>query len=231
MADLAGGMFGAFAVAGALFRRAVEGRGAHVDLSLLDCQVSLLTYLAQYFWADGRVPGPQGSGHASVAPYEAVATRDGHVVVAVFAEKFWAGFCRAVAHPEWERDPRFATNRDRLAHREALMRLIETAFAAQGTEAWLARMIAEGVPCAPILTVDRVLADPQVKHREMVLDMAHPRLGAVPTLGTPIKVDGARGHAILPPPRLGEHTDAVLAGILGYPPDRIAGLRAAGAVL
>jgi len=85
MGDLAGGMFGAFAVAGALFRRSRTGQGAHVDLSLLDCQVSLLTYIAQYFWADGRVPGRMGSGHASVVPYQALATRDGHLIVAVFA--------------------------------------------------------------------------------------------------------------------------------------------------
>jgi len=230
MADLAGGMFGAFAVAGALFRRAGDGRGAHVDLSLLDCQVSLLTYLAQYFWTDGRVPGPQGSGHASVVPYQAVATRDGHLIVAVFAEKFWAGFCRALGHPEWEQDPRFTTNRDRVAHREALTALIEAAFAERPTSAWLERLIAEGVPCAPILTVDRVLADPQVKHREMVLEMAHPRLGAVPTLGTPIKVDGARGLDVAPPPRLGEHTDLVLAELLRYPAERIAALRIARAI-
>ena len=100
MGDLAGGMFGALAVASALFRRAQTGEGAHFDLSLLDCQVSLLTYIAQYFWADGRVPGRVGSGHASVVPYQAFPTRDGHVVVAVFAEKFWAGFCRAIERPE-----------------------------------------------------------------------------------------------------------------------------------
>ena len=171
MGDLAGGMFGAFAVAGALFRRARTGRGAHVDLALLDCQVSLLTYIAQYFWADGRVPGRMGSGHASVVPYQALATRDGHLIVAVFAEKFWGGFCRAVEHPEWEADPRFATNRQRLASRETLMALVEAAFHQRATEDWLARLRASGVPAAPILAVDRVLADPQVRHRRMVVDV------------------------------------------------------------
>src|SRR5438034_1057428 len=94
MADLAGGMFGAFAVVAALLRRQTTGQGTHMDLSLLDCQVSLLTYMAQYYWADGRVPGPQGSGHASVVPYQALASRDGHLIVAVFAEKFWRGLDR-----------------------------------------------------------------------------------------------------------------------------------------
>ena len=231
MADLSGGMFGAFAVAGALFRRATSGQGAHIDLSLLDGQVSLLTYIAQYFWADGRVPGPMGSEHASVVPYQAAATRDGHLIVAVFAEKFWAGFCRALGHPEWERDPRFATNRDRVAHRETLTALIEAAFPECSTTAWLERLIAEGVPCAPILTLDRVLADPQVKHREMVLEMNHPGLGLLPTLGTPIKVDATKGLEIAPPPRLGEHTDLVLGELLRYPRERIAALRTAGAIV
>jgi formyl-CoA transferase/CoA:oxalate CoA-transferase len=230
MGDLAGGMFGAFAVAGALFRRQVTGQGAHVDLALLDCQVSLLTYIAQYYWADGRVPGPVGSGHASVVPYQALATADGNLIVAVFAEKFWQGFCAAVDHPEWEHDPRFATNRDRVAHRAALIPLVEAAFTARTTEAWLARLHARGVPAAPIQSIDAVLADPQVAQRQMVVDLAHPRLGPVPTLGTPLKIDGQLGLTPGPPPRLGEHTEAVLRDLLGYAPARVAALRREGVV-
>jgi len=230
MGDLAGGMFGAFAVAGALFRRARTGRGAHVDLSLLDCQVSLLTYVAQYFWADGRVPGRMGSGHASVVPYQALATRDGHLIIAIFAEKFWGGFCRAVEHPEWEGDPRFATNRARLAHRETLMALVEAVFRDRATEDWLARLHAAGVPAAPILGVDRVLSDPQVRHRRMVVDVDHPRHGPLPTLGTPVKVDGAMDLPVTAAPRLGEHTDAVLSALLKYPAERLAALRRDGVI-
>jgi crotonobetainyl-CoA:carnitine CoA-transferase CaiB-like acyl-CoA transferase len=230
MGDLAGGMFGAFAVAGALFRRARTGQGAHVDISLLDCQVSLLTYVAQYFWADGRVPGRMGSGHASVVPYQALATGDGHLIIAIFAEKFWGGFCRAVGHPEWEGDPRFATNRARLAHRETLMALVETVFRDRTTEDWLVRLHAAGVPAAPILSVDRVLSDPQVRHRRMVVDVDHPRHGPLPTLGTPVKVDGAMELPVTGAPRLGEHTDALLSGLLKYPAERLAALRRDGVI-
>jgi crotonobetainyl-CoA:carnitine CoA-transferase CaiB-like acyl-CoA transferase len=230
MGDLAGGMFGAFAVAAALFRRQATGRGAHVDLSLLDCQASLLTYVAQYFWADGRVPGPQGSGHASVVPYQALATRDGHLIVAIFAEKFWRGFCLAVERPGWEHDPRFATNRARVATRDVLMPLVEAIFASRTTDEWLARLQAEGVPATPILTVDRVLSDPQILQRQMVVKLSHPRHGAIPTLGTPVKVDGRMGLDVAPPPALGEHTDAVLRDLLKYPPERIAGLRGTGVI-
>jgi crotonobetainyl-CoA:carnitine CoA-transferase CaiB-like acyl-CoA transferase len=230
MGDLAGGMFGAFAVAGALFRRSRTGQGAHVDLSLLDCQVSLLTYIAQYFWADGRVPGRMGSGHASVVPYQALATRDGHLIVAVFAEKFWAGFCRAIERAGWQDEPRFSSNRQRLAHREVLMPLVETVFRERTTEEWLARLHAAGVPAAPILSVDRVLSDPQVRHRHMVVDVEHPRHGTLPTLGTPIKVDGATALPVVAAPRLGEHTDALLTGLLEYPAERLAALRHEGVV-
>jgi crotonobetainyl-CoA:carnitine CoA-transferase CaiB-like acyl-CoA transferase len=230
MGDLAGGMFGAFAVAGALFRRERTGQGAHVDLSLLDCQVSLLTYMAQYFWTDGRVPRPLGSGHASVVPYGALATRDGHLIVAIFAEKFWAGFCGALERPQWERDARFATNRERVARRAELMALIEARFRELTTDDWLRRLHAAGVPAAPILAVDRVLEDPQVRHRRMVVELEHPRHGALATLGTPIKVDGALEAPLAPPARLGEHTDVVLRELLKYPAERLAALRREGVV-
>jgi crotonobetainyl-CoA:carnitine CoA-transferase CaiB-like acyl-CoA transferase len=230
MGDLSGGMFGAFAVAGALFRRERTGQGAHVDLSLLDCQVSLLTYMAQYFWTDGRVPRPLGSGHASVVPYGALATRDGHLIVAIFAEKFWGGFCRAVEHSEWEQDPRFAVNRDRVANRTALMERVESVFRERSTDDWLARLHAAGVPAAPILPVDRVLSDPQVRHRRMVVPLEHPRQGTLSTLGTPIKIDGELEAPLAPPARLGEHTDEVLRELLKYPAERIAALRREGIV-
>jgi formyl-CoA transferase/CoA:oxalate CoA-transferase len=230
MGDLAGGMFGAFAVAGALFRRSRTGRGAHVDLALLDCQVSLLTYIAQYFWADGRVPGRMGSGHASVVPYQALATRDGHLIVAVFAEKFWGAFCRVLERTAWIDDARFASNRQRLANRETLMPMVEALFRERTTEEWLERLHAAGVPVAPILAVDRVLADPQVRHRRMVVDVEHPRHGTLPTLGTPLKIDGATAPPMTAAPALGQHTDAVLSEWLGLSAERVAALRRDGVV-
>ena len=230
MGDLAGGMFGALAVAGALLRRARTGHGARVDLSLLDCQVSLLSYLAQYFWTDGVVPQPMGSAHTSVVPYGTLPTRDGHLIVAVF-ERFWPAFCRAAGHPDWAKDSRFAANADRVANRAALMALIEHAFAELTTNEWLERLRAEGVPAAPIQTVDRVLSDPQVRHRRMVAEVMHEGLGRLPTLGTPIKVDGATEFAPAPPPRLGQHTNDVLATLLDYSGERIDALRRDGVIV
>src|SRR5262249_5140190 len=159
MGDLAGGLFGALSVAGALLRRAHTGRGAHVDLSLLDCQVSLLSYLAQYYWTDGVVPQPMGSAHASVVPYGTLATRDGHLIVAVF-ERFWPAFCRAIGHAEWTSDARFATNSDRVANRAALMTLIERTFAQRTTAEWLERLLPGSLPAAPLPTLSPLLPPP-----------------------------------------------------------------------
>jgi crotonobetainyl-CoA:carnitine CoA-transferase CaiB-like acyl-CoA transferase len=223
--DLAGGMFGAFAVAGALYRRERTGQGAVVDLSLLDCQVSLLTYLAQYFWADGKVPGPMGSGHSSVVPYQALPAADGFLVVAVFAEKFWAGFCRAIDRPELESDPRFDSNGERVANRALLVPQLEELFRTRTVGEWLARLQREGVPAAPINRLDQVLGDPQVLLRQMVVTTEHPRHGVLPTLGTPVKVDGHLGLEVEPAPSLGQHDREVLSGLLGYPDERLAALR------
>ena len=220
-----GGLFGALAVSAALFRRQTTGCGAHVDLSLLDCQVSLLTYMAQYFLTDGRVPGPMGSSHASVVPYQALATRDGHLIVAVFAEKFWGGFCRAAARPEWEGDPRFATNRDRVAHREVLGALIAARFA-EDTTGPGSRADDEGVPAARSTTIDRVLGDPQVTHGDGGTDGSS-RHGTLLPLGTPIRLTprGLEDAAARRPAHRRGPLD-----LLGYPPERIAELRRAKAV-
>ena len=230
MGDLSGGMFGAFAVAGALFERTRTGAGKHLDLALLDCQVSLLSYMAQYYWTDGQVPQPQGTAHAQVVPYQALQASDGSFIVAVFAEKFWAGFCRAAARPDWERDPRFATNRDRVKHRAAFAAEAAALFPTRPREEWLARLHAEGVPAAPILSIDRVVSDPQVKHRAMTVEMTHPRQGTVPTLGTPVKTLPPEPFTARPPARLGEHTDAILGDLPGYDPARIKALREARAI-
>jgi formyl-CoA transferase/CoA:oxalate CoA-transferase len=223
-------MFGAFAVAGALFHRERTGKGASIDLSLLDGQVSLLTYLAQYFWTDGKVPGPMGSGHASVVPYQALQTRDGWLIIAVFAEKFWGAFCRAVERPEWERDSRFATNADRVRRRDALIPMVEELFKTRPAKEWLAALHREGVPATPIQRVDQVLSDPQVLLRKMVSSVEHPALGRLPSLGSPIKVDGRMEVPLAPPPALGEQTQEVLSKLLGYHAQRIDDLRAQRAI-
>src|SRR5881409_1324918 len=203
----------------------VTGQGTLVDLSLLDGQVSLLTYLAQYFWTDGKVPGPMGSGHSSVVPYQALPAADGYLVVAVFAEKFWAGFCRAIDRPDLQHDPRFDRNAERVANRALLIPPLEALFRTRPVGEWLARLQQERVPAAPINRLDQVLGDPQVLQRQMVVTMDHPRHGPLPALGTPVKVDGRLELEVEPAPVLGQHTGELLRGLLGYPDERLAALR------
>jgi formyl-CoA transferase/CoA:oxalate CoA-transferase len=224
MGDLAGGLFGAFAVTGALFQRERTGESRYIDLSLLDCQVSLLTYVAQYFLVSGEVPGPVGSAHASAIPYQAFRTKDMHIVIAVFTEKFWSKLCTVIGRPDLVEDPRFATNGQRHAHRKELIPILEETFASRTGEEWLQALQEEGIPSGPINTVDRVLSDPQVLHRGMVAEMEHPLCGRLKVVNTPVKVIPGGAQVIQPPPALGQHTDEVLRRV-GYTAEEISQFR------
>ena len=223
LGDLAGGIYAAVAVCAALLRRERTGIAERVDLSLLDCLTAMHTYAAQYYFADGRVPGRQGSAHMSCVPYGAFEVEDGWIVVGVFTERFWEAFCRAVERPEWAADPRWTTNERRVKNRDVLEALIRETLLARPAAAWLARLHAEGIPAAPILTLDRTLALETLAQRGMVTSFEHPVAGKVVTLGDPI-----RRRPPAPSPLLGEHTRAVLEGVAGLPPAEVASLVEAG---
>jgi crotonobetainyl-CoA:carnitine CoA-transferase CaiB-like acyl-CoA transferase len=220
MGDLAGGMFGALAVAAALQRRAQTGEGAHLDISLFDGQVSLLTYMAQYYLVGGAVPERWGAQHESVVPYNAYATADGHLVVAIFTEKFWTAFCRALELEKLIDDPRFTSNADRRKNRDVLNAILAERFLAKSTAEWIERLQAAQVPANPIQSVDQVMNDPQVAARNMRLSIDHPTIGPLEIVGNPIKVDGL-ADSFRPPPLMGEQTAAVLQRLLGYSDERV----------
>lgn len=229
MGDLAGGMFGAFAVASALFHREKTGEGSCIDLSLLDSLTALLTYVAQYYFHDGIVPGPQGTEHMSVVPYQSFKTKDGGLVVAAFTEKFWQGLCRALELPQLATDPRFINNDERRLHKTELVPILVEAFHQRTTDEWQVRLDAESVPWGPINTIDRVFADPQIIARQMKIQVDHPTIGKLPMAGNPVKVAGV-AEEYAPPPLRGQHTEKVLQSWLGYSPEKIAQLRDAGAI-
>ncbi len=224
MGDLAGGMFAALAVAAALNRRAQTGQGAHIDVSLLDGQVSLLSYMAQYYLISGQVPQPWGAQHESVVPYNAFGTADGYLVVAIFSQKFWVAFCQALALEELIEDQRFATNADRRQHREGLNEILARRFRTRTTAEWMDRLQAAGVPANPIQDVAEVMADPQVLARDMRVSVEHPAIGTLELVGSPIKVVDTEASFVAPP-LLGQHTEEVLADLLGYSAEKIAALQ------
>jgi crotonobetainyl-CoA:carnitine CoA-transferase CaiB-like acyl-CoA transferase len=181
----------------------------------------LLTYVGQYYLLDGQVPGPMGSGHVSVVPYQAFPTKDIYIVVAVFVEKFWQALCRVLGLEELVDDPRFADNDRRRDHREELIPILEDVFRTRPGEEWLRLLSKAGVPCGPINTLDRVFADPQVAARNMVVEVDHPKVGRFRSIGNPVKTPPMSEGPFEPPPMHGQHTVKVLEEILGYSRERI----------
>ncbi|MGH7722395.1 MAG: CaiB/BaiF CoA transferase family protein [Candidatus Dormibacteria bacterium] len=229
VADLGAAMWATIGILAALHARAASGRGDWIDISLLDGQIAWLTYVAGGYFASGEVPRRYGSAHPTIVPYQALRTDDGHLMVAVGNDTLWQRFAPIIGLPELAHDPRFATNPDRVVHRDELIPLIEAALAARGSAEWAAELSAAGIPAGAINTVDRALALPQVQAREMVLTTEHPTAGTLQMPGSPIKLSARPATVRRPPPLLGEHTDEVLRE-LGYSAQDIGSLRADGVV-
>jgi CoA:oxalate CoA-transferase len=214
--DITAGLFTALGIQAALFERTRSGRGRHVDVSMLDCQVATLENAIARYQASGEVPGPLGSRHPSIAPFQALATRDGYLVVAAGNDGLFAKLCRALSRPELAGDPRFAGNEERTRHVDALAGLLEDALRARTTAEWLAILEREGVPCGPLNDVARVLEDPQVLSRNMLVRVDDPVAGTFALAGNPVKLSGvADPGERAPAPELDEHRAAILAELAG----------------
>ena len=228
--DLAGGLFAAVAINAALFDRERTGRGSFIDLSLLDCQVSLLGYAAGAWLTAGDDLGPQGTAHPHAVPYQRFATRDGQLVVAVFTDAFWPGFCRALDRPAWITDPAMATNAARRANLAATLDAVSARLLDDDTRTWTDRFAREGVPSAPVQRVSEVFDDPQVRARGMIATTEHPRAGTVRGPGDPFRAGEVERAGYAPAPMLGADTDAVLASWLRMTEAETVALRASGAM-
>lgn len=223
---------GANAVQGilaALYLRERTGQGQRIESSLLEGQVSWLTYHAVSYFASGEVPGRLGSSHASVAPYGAFPTGNGYLVVAVATDALWRRFCGALGREELIDDPRFATNPLRCRNRDVLDAMVTVALGSRSAEAWAEVMDSAGVPCSPVNSIETVLNLPQVLHRQMVVDIPRDDIPELRLPGIAIKLSTTPGTVRLPPPRLGEHTDAVLRE-MGYSDKQISDMRSSGTV-
>ncbi len=229
IADIGAGMFAVIGILAALRVRERTGRGQRVDTSLLETPIAWAVYEAASYFATGEVPARLGPGHRTQAPYQAFRTADGWINLGGGSNTFWPIICRVLGLPELVDDPRFATPARRVQNRRALEALLEARFRTAPTAVWLERLEAAGVPAGPILTYDQVFADPHVQHRQMVVEVEHPRAGKTRVLGIPIKFSDTPGEVRRPAPMLGQHTEEVLRE-LGYDDQAIADLRARGVV-
>jgi crotonobetainyl-CoA:carnitine CoA-transferase CaiB-like acyl-CoA transferase len=221
IADVTSGMFAAYGVAMALFARERTGRGQEVDLAMLDTVAALLTYQAGNYFASGKVPARLGNRHPSIVPYETFSASDGDFVLAVGNDDQWRRFCAVAELPE---DLRFATNRQRVTNYDAVRPFIADRLRTQPRQHWIDRLNAAGVPCGSVRNLQELFADPQIQARQMVAEIEHATIGALRVLGVPVKLSDTPGAVRTPPPRLGEHTDAVLHDF-GFSDDAIADLR------
>jgi len=217
--DLTAGMWALVGILAALHERHRSGLGQWVDISLLDGQVSWLTYVASGYFATGEVPARYGSAHPTIAPYQAFATADGQLMLAVGNDRLWQRFAVAAGLEPLLSDTRFATNADRVRHRGELVPLVAAAMASRTTQEWNERLDAAGVPAGPINSVDTIVTDRQLLARGMVVQTEHPTAGTLQLLGCPVRLSATPPQLRTPPPLLGEHTNQVL--VSPAPPDGV----------
>ena len=230
IADIVTGMYASIAICAALAGRAETGEGQHLDLALLDSQIALLAYQNTNFFSTGKPPSRIGNLHPNIVPYQPFRASDGEVIVACGNDNLFRKFCEAAGRPELADDPRFATNGKRVENRAEMTRVIQEFFGKRSTAEWLERLEAAGVPNGPINDLAQVFEEPQVKARGLKIELEHKAAGALPLVASPMRFSGTPLEYRLPPPLLGEHTEAVLKDLLGKSEAEIAALRAAGAI-
>ncbi|MBL0391958.1 CoA transferase [Ramlibacter monticola] len=232
VADLFTGMYATVGILAAVRHAERTGEGQHLDMALLDTQVAMLANLGANYLVSGKVPGRAGNAHQNIVPYqvfEVAPADDGHkdhIILAVGNDGQYAKFCQVAGRPELASDPRFARNQDRVRNRAVLVPMLEEVLKTRRKADWLAALEAAKVPCGAINSIGEVFADPQVRERGMVHEWEHPLSGALNLVGSPLKLSGTPVRTDLPPPLLGQHTEQVLASVLGWDEERIRALRA-----
>jgi crotonobetainyl-CoA:carnitine CoA-transferase CaiB-like acyl-CoA transferase len=222
--DLFTGLYTCVAILSALYRREKTGEGATIDMALFDTQLAMLANQASNALVSGKDPPRQGNTHPNIVPYQPFDAADQPIIVAIGNDRQFAKLAAICGHPDWTGDERFASNGARVANRDAMVQLVSEAIAQKPASDWLDQLEEAGIPAGPINSISRALGDVQAKHRHMVRSIA-----GVPTVGSPVRLDGARADSDLPPPALGEHTDEVLAS-LGVSAAEAAQLRSEGVV-
>jgi crotonobetainyl-CoA:carnitine CoA-transferase CaiB-like acyl-CoA transferase len=230
IADLVAGMSAAHGVVLALLARAKTRRGQKVEISMLDAMAALLTYQAGIYFATGQRPFRRGNAHPSIAPYEVFTAADGYVTLGVANNSLWQRCCSALERTELATDSQYDTEAKRVENRTTLIPLLNQILSARTADEWLKRFEAAGVPAGRIKSVPEVCESEHLKARGMIATMPHPTAGQVRVMGMPVRLGATPGALVLPPPRLGEHTDEILRRVARVPARQIARLRASGVV-
>jgi crotonobetainyl-CoA:carnitine CoA-transferase CaiB-like acyl-CoA transferase len=213
LADITAGIYAALGILLVLQARQRTGRGQKVDVSLLDGQVSFLTYQAGIYFGTGQTPMRKGNQHPTIVPYETFKARDRYFNLAVGNDRLWVQFCDLLGRQDLKE--KFPTNPERVERHGELVPVLQGIFAGKTANEWLALFEKAGIPCGPIYSVGEVLNHPQVLAREMVVERPHPKLGKVKMTGVPIKLSDTPGEAGDAPPLLGQHSEEILRE-LGY---------------
>ncbi|HYB84383.1 MAG TPA: CaiB/BaiF CoA-transferase family protein [archaeon] len=232
LGDSVAGLFAALGIVVSLLERERTGKGRYVDISMLDCQVTIMENALSRYFATSEVPGPLGSRHPAAVPFQSFQTQDGYIVVAIISDRPepWNRFCMAIGHPELLKDHRFGDASSRVQNYAILAPLIEEAIRKKTSTEWLKEFSRLEIPCGPVNTIDAVAKDLQVLYRGMIADIPHKRLGKWRVANTPLKFDDNSSHPSGPSPDLSEHTGAVLQEMLGYSTNEIARMRSLGIV-
>jgi crotonobetainyl-CoA:carnitine CoA-transferase CaiB-like acyl-CoA transferase len=222
VSDHVAGIYAVTGILAALHERRNTKKGKKIEVPLLSTMISLLSYEAAFHLYSGEIPGPVGSGHRSLVPYDAVTTQDGRIVIDAHLPKFWASLCSALKMETMESDCRFNSLEARGRNRQELMGILNREFRGKTSREWLTILEANGVPCAPVNNLQAALTDPSALALNMVVDIEHKGVGLTfKTPGNPIRAFGSDDQQHASPPLLGEHTREVLKEILGYPEEQI----------
>ncbi|RKU30955.1 carnitine dehydratase [Candidatus Poribacteria bacterium] len=230
ISDITAALFTTIGVLSALHHRNQTGKGQFVDVAMLDSLVAVLENAVVRYFATGEAPKPLGARHPAITPFEAFASADGHVIIALGNDTLWAKFCVHVNREGLILDKRFRTNADRTENHAELFPILSEIMSQRTTDAWIDALGKIGVPCGPINAMDKVVSHPQVQAREMITRIAHQITGEVEVPGVPIKLSETPGNVDAPAPSLGEHTTEVLTNVLKMSPDEVAKLKQNGVI-
>jgi len=232
LGDIAAGLFTAVGVLAALHECARSGQGQMVDVSMLDCQVAIQENAFMRYFATGQVPGPLGTRHPAATPFQAFPTKDGYIVLALSwgQENMWEMYCALIGRPDLIDDERFETSWSRTQHHAILEPILSEAMKARTTAEWLEELQAIGMPCGPLNTIPQAAQEPQIVHRQMLVDIHHPKTGTLKVANSPVKLSRTPTKVSEPPPDLGQHTEEVLSRYLGLSAPEMARLKEEGVI-